>query len=317
MELTFLEWYQSIPTRLDPVIFSIGSFRLQYYGLMYIVGFTLTYFIARSRLKNESDRFPFNAQVLMDLMTYGIVGLMVGARLGYVVFYHPGYYLSNPFEIILPFRFRGGIEFVGFSGMSYHGGLIGVLVGALLYARKSGINFWRMADWIAPAAPLGYTFGRLGNFINGELWGRVTDHPIGMYFPAAPTVELRHPSQLYEAFFEGIVLFAVLWAIRRRKLFPEGTMLAFYIFGYGFVRFFIEFYRQPDSHLGFIFAFFSMGQILCMGMMIFAVGLYVYLNKRKQQLQAAGHADGTLPVPDLRFVDEEPEKKKKKKKKKK
>jgi phosphatidylglycerol:prolipoprotein diacylglycerol transferase len=172
------------------------------------------------------------------------------------------------------------VSFTGISGMSYHGGLIGVILVAWLYIRKAGLDWWRMADLYLPAIPLGYTFGRLGNFINGELFGRVTTASIGMYFPMAQAGELRHPSQLYEAFFEGIFLFAVLWSIRKIKM-PKGAMLALYLIGYGTVRFFIEYFRQPDAHLGFVLFSFSMGQVLCLLMIGCGVSLLIYLHHRQ------------------------------------
>ena len=215
----FFHWWQHIPEHLDPVIFSIGSFRLQYYGLMYIVAFAVTYLLARHRLKTET-RFDITPGQALDLMTAMILGVIVGGRLGY--------------------------------------------------------------DLFIPAIPLGYTFGRIGNFINGELYGRVTDLPIGMIFPLAPDRRLRHPSQLYEALFEGVVLFAVLWVVRKRPM-PSGATLALYLIGYGTARFFIEFVRQPDAHLGFILGPFSMGQMLCGVMIISGIGLWTYFQKSGRQ----------------------------------
>jgi phosphatidylglycerol:prolipoprotein diacylglycerol transferase len=255
----------------------IGSFRLQYYGLMYIVAFTFTYLLASYRIRRE-DRFDIDTEQLQGLMTAMILGLIIGARLGYVLFYNASYYLHHPLEIILPFEFSGGIRFTGITGMSYHGGLIGVVLATVIFVRKNRLDFFRMADLIVPCIPLGYTFGRLGNFINGELYGRVTTHPIGMYFPFAPGPGRRHPSQLYEAFFEGVVLFVVLWVLKGRIL-TRGAMLGLYLIGYGLVRFFIEYARQPDAHLGFIFLSFSMGQLLCAAMMLAGALLLVYLKK--------------------------------------
>jgi phosphatidylglycerol:prolipoprotein diacylglycerol transferase len=163
--------------------------------------------------------------------------------------------------------------FSGIAGMSYHGGLLGALLCGGLYLRRGPIGFLDGVDLLAPGVPLGYTFGRLGNFINGELYGRITTASIGMSFPAAPGPELRHPSQLYEAFFEGVVLFLLLWSLRKRPL-PRGAMLAFYLIGYGTVRFFIEFFRQPDSHLGYVWYRFTMGQILCLLMVLAGLSLY-------------------------------------------
>ncbi len=277
----FWSWWQHLPANIDPVIFQIGSFRLQYYGLMYIVAFALTFILAMYRVKRE-DRFAVSTDQLKDVMTYMIVGLIIGARLGYVVFYNFSYYLKHPLEIFLPFSFSNGFTFTGISGMSYHGGLIGVVFAGWLYVRKTQLNPWDIIDLFSPAAPLGYTFGRLGNFINGELYGRVTSAKIGMYFPLAPTKELRHPSQLYEAFFEGIFLFVVLWSVRKFKL-PRGAMLALYLIGYGLVRFIIEYFREPDAHLGFVIFSFSMGQVLCSLMIAAGITSYIYLWKLNQR----------------------------------
>ncbi|UCD33192.1 MAG: prolipoprotein diacylglyceryl transferase, partial [Desulfobacterales bacterium] len=208
------------------------------------------------------------------------IGLIIGARLGYVLFYNPSYYILHPLEIFLPFTFTNGVTFTGISGMSFHGGLLGVIISAVVFAKMNRLSFWEMADLFVPAIPLGYTFGRIGNFINGELYGRVTTSLIGMYFPQAPGTATRHPSQLYEAFFEGIFLFAVLWPMRKMPL-PNGTMLGFYLIGYGTVRFFIEYFRQPDVHLGFVWLSFSMGQILCASMIISGIFLAIYLRYRK------------------------------------
>ncbi len=270
-----LTWWQHLPEKMSPVIFEIGWFKLQYYGLMYILAFGICYFLVLHRIKHEK-RFQVTADDIQGIMTFMIIGLIIGARLGYVLFYNFSYYISNPFEIFLPFRFSGGISFTGISGMSFHGGLIGVLASGLIYCRKINLNSREMADLFAPAVPLGYTFGRLGNFINGELYGRITTSPIGMYFPLAPGTGLRHPSQLYEAFFEGIFLFALLWNLRKLQN-PRGAMLAFYLIGYGVVRFFIEYFRQPDTDLGFVLMSFSMGQILCGLMIAFGIFLYLYL----------------------------------------
>ena len=277
----FWDWWQHLPQHISPVIVEIGWFRLQYYGLMYIVAFAFTYFLVLYRINHE-ERFEFSKNQVNDITTYAILGLIIGARLGYVLFYNLSYYLRHPLEIFLPFSFSNGFTFTGISGMSYHGGLIGILLAVLWYIRKAKLNYWDVIDLYVPVVPLGYTFGRLGNFINGELFGRATTSPIGMYFPQAPEKALRHPSQLYEAFFEGIFLFIVLWSIRKFKV-PKGAMLALYVIGYGTVRFVIEFFREPDSHLGFVFATFSMGQILCAMMIAGGIGLYLYLGQKMKQ----------------------------------
>ncbi len=276
----FIQWWQHLPAHMDPVIFEIGSFRLQYYGLMYIVAFAFTYGLASYRIRREAH-FKLNVDQLQGLITAMILGLIIGARLGYVLFYNFSYYLQHPLEIILPFDFSDGIRFTGITGMSFHGGLIGVVVASVIFVRNNRLDFFSIADLIVPCIPLGYTFGRLGNFINGELYGRVTTHAIGMFFPLAPGPGRRHPSQLYEAFFEGIVLFIVLWAVKGRVA-TRGAMLALYLMGYGLVRFFIEYARQPDAHIGFVLGAWSMGQVLCMAMIVAGGLLLVYLKHRRQ-----------------------------------
>jgi phosphatidylglycerol:prolipoprotein diacylglycerol transferase len=278
----FWDWWQHLPQNINPVIFEIGWFKIQYYGASYIAAFALTYFLVLYRIKHEK-RFTFTRDQINDITTYAILGLIIGARLGYVLFYNLAYYLHHPLEIFLPFSFSNGFAFTGISGMSYHGGLIGALLAVTWYVRKAKLNLWDVADLYFTVVPLGYTFGRLGNFMNGELYGRVTTAPIGMYFPQAAETALRHPSQLYEAFFEGIFLFVILWRIRKIQK-PRGAMLAFYVIGYGTVRFFIEFYRQPDAHIGFIFLSLSMGQVLCALMIAGGIGLYLYLRQTQQRV---------------------------------
>jgi len=277
----FIDWWQHLPQHMDPVLFEIGSFRLQYYGLMYIVAFAIAYALAHYRIRKE-DGFDMDADRLQGLFTAVILGLIVGGRMGYVLFYNLPYYLSHPLEIVLPFEFSNGIRFTGITGMSFHGGLIGGIVGGGIFVYKQRLDFFHTADLIFPCIPLGYTFGRLGNFINGELYGRVTTHPIGMFFPFAPGPGRRHPSQLYEAFFEGIVLFIFLWAIKGHVK-TRGAMLALYLMGYGLVRFFIEFARQPDAHLGRVLVSLSMGQLLCLAMILAGGGLLLCLKGRSRQ----------------------------------
>lgn len=276
----FLNWWRHLPETIDPVIFQIGSFKLQYYGLMYIVAFLLTYLLVSYRIKTE-DRFDISGEKIQELMTAMILGLILGARLGYVVFYNMAYYLKHPLEVFLPFDFSNGVVFTGITGMSYHGGLIGVIIASFIYTKKNQLDFFHLADLFAPAIPLGYTFGRLGNFINGELYGRKTDSLWGMYFPLAQGSGLRHPSQLYEAFFEGVVLFLVLWSLRK-KIRVKGAMLPFYLMGYGFVRFFIEYVRQPDAHIGFVLFYLSMGQLLCMAMAAAGLAIFLWLRLKAE-----------------------------------
>jgi phosphatidylglycerol:prolipoprotein diacylglycerol transferase len=276
----FWHWWQHIPQHLDPVIFHIGGFKLQYYGLMYVVAFVVTYLLVTYRLKHE-ERFQLTPEQVQALITSMMLGVIVGGRLGYVLFYNLPYYLKYPLEIILPFDLSNGFKFTGITGMSFHGGLICVIFFTWLYCRKNGLSLLEVADLFIPAIPLGYTFGRIGNFINGELYGRVTSAPIGMLFPLAPGSQLRHPSQLYEALFEGVFLFVVLWSLRQRVRI-QGAMLAYYLIGYGAVRFFIEYFRQPDAHLGFVLFSLSMGQLLCLLMIGCGASLLVYLHHRQK-----------------------------------
>jgi len=282
MVKSFWDFWQHIPENLDPVLFAVGGFKLQYYGLMYIVAFAVTYGMAFYRLKTE-DRFDVSREHVENLLMNLILGLLIGARLGYVLFYNLPYYIKHPAEIILPFEFSNGFRFTGITGMSYHGGVIGVLLAGWLYIRRAKLDFFKMADLLIPVIPLGYTFGRIGNFINGELYGRVTTSPIGMYFPAAYGAEMRHPSQLYEAFFEGVFLFGILWMLRKRSRI-KGSMLAFYLFGYGLIRFVIEFFREPDAHIGFVFMSLSAGQLLCSVMIFSGILIYAFLwlNTKKR-----------------------------------
>jgi phosphatidylglycerol:prolipoprotein diacylglycerol transferase len=278
---SFWQWWQHLPGHMDPVIFQIGSFRLQYYGLMYLVAFAFTYFLAIYRINHEK-KWEIDRDGIQGIMMAMIIGLIAGARLGYVIFYQPGYYLQHPLEIIMPFKFSNGFRFTGISGMSYHGGLIGAAICNFWYVTKNRLNFRKTADLFSPCIPIGYTFGRIGNFINGELWGRITHAPIGMYFGKAPGNDLRHPSQLYEAFGEGIVLFILLWLLRNRFR-TSGSMLALYLIGYGCIRFIIEYFREPDEQLGFVFLSFSMGQLLCSAMIAAGVILWIWSSKMQDR----------------------------------
>lgn len=269
---SFLTWWQTLPERIDPVIFSIGTFQIKYYGVMYIVAFSLTYILLNYRIKKHE--FEIEKEKLENFFFAVIIWVLIGGRLGYVLFYNFMYYLKNPLEIFLPFSFNGGFRFTGIAGMSYHGAVIAAFIGTWLFCRKNKIGLWSFTDFVMPAVPLGYTFGRLGNFINGELYGRETASWIGMNFPLAGGGALRHPSQLYEAFFEGIVIFIILWSLRNKK-FVKGFFFSAYLILYGLVRFMIEYFREPDDHLGFVLLNLSMGQVLCL-VMIFS-GLMIMI----------------------------------------
>jgi len=279
---SFINAWQHLPSHISPTLFSIGSFQLRYYSLMYLVAFAIVYLLFVYRIKRKE--ISLTAEIFQDYLIWAMIGLIVGARFGYALFYNFSYYMSHPLEIILPFDFSNGVRFVGLSGMSYHGGLIGVALITIYFCRKHKINLWQFGDWLCAAVPLGYMFGRFGNFINGELWGRVTTVPWGMYFPLDASQSLRHPSQLYEALFEGLFLFIVLWMIRKRTPFT-GFIVGLYIFGYGLVRFIIEFFREPDVQLGFVLGFNTMGQVLCTLMML--AGIAVILWRRQVSIHKA------------------------------
>ena len=266
---------------MDPVIVTVGSFPVRWYGMMYIIAFAIIYLVTRYRIKTE--KLSYSPSFVGDALTYAIVGVLLGGRLGYLLFYSFSEFIANPIGSIIPLNFTGdGCSFSGISGMSYHGGAIGVIIAILLFAKSRKEPFLKTIDLFVVSLPLGYTFGRLGNFINGELYGRVTEAAIGMYFPLAPGSALRHPSQLYEAFFEGIFLFVILWALRKKAPYP-GFLSGLYLIGYGVVRFFIEFYREPDEHLGFIFMQLSMGQLLCLAMIAGGIGVMVVSRGREKR----------------------------------
>lgn len=269
----FINFWQHIPEHIRPNIFRIGQFQVRYYGLMYIAAFTTLYLLSLHRLKNE--KFNYSKTDIENYLVWAIAGLLIGARLGYVFFYNFSYYISNPLETILPFSFSNGFHFTGLAGMSYHGGLLGVIFSSSIFCHKYKINFWQLADFLIPSIPMGYSFGRIGNFINGELYGRITNAPWGMYFPLDMSNKLRHPSQLYEAFLEGILLFVILWSLRKKRLF-DGMFLALYLIGYGSVRFFIEFVRDPDPQIGFLLGFITMGQLLCLFMILMGSGIFFW-----------------------------------------
>ncbi|HCD35480.1 MAG TPA: prolipoprotein diacylglyceryl transferase [Chlorobium sp.] len=274
----FTFWWQHLPSQMNPVIFSVGSFAVRWYGTMYIVAFAIVWLLANYRIRTE--KLPFTKPFIGDALTWVMVGVILGGRIGYLLFYGMADLIADPLGTLLPWMGTAeGCAFSGISGMSYHGGLIGVTIALFAFTRSQKKGFLETVDLFIPAVPLGYTFGRIGNFINGELYGRVTDAAVGMYFPLAPTYELRHPSQLYEAFFEGIVLFGILWTLRKQAPF-SGYLSAVYLFGYGFVRFFIEYFREPDAQLGFVFLDFSMGQLLCISMMLAAVAVYIAASRQ-------------------------------------
>ena len=260
---------------LDPIAFSLGPLVVRWYGLAYVLGFVcaaaIIYFVAkRWKLGMSEDN-------LLTLMVCAIVGVVLGARIGYVLFYGDGYYLAHPLEIL---AFNQG-------GMSFHGGLVGLLIGGAVAARMTRIPFLTLADLGSIAAPVGLFFGRCANFVNGELWGAPTDGPLGVVFGGAAGKMPRHPSQLYEAVLEGIVIFCVLFALsRKRPPRPQGTFLGAFLVLYGIFRFLIEFVREPDVQLGYLWGgWLTMGQVLSAPLIVGGIALLIYAA-RTQRSQA-------------------------------
>ncbi len=314
--------YLDFPAWIKPEI--IPGLPFRWYGLMYVLGFGLTWFLFRKESKRlGSDLSEDDAA---SVFFWGIAGILIGGRMAGTLLYEPtDFYWRKPWFIFWPFDEAG--RFVGFQGMSYHGGFAGLIVATVLWCRIRHKDWFRLADTVAVAAPLGYTFGRLGNFINGELWGKVTSMRWGVVFPYArpfsvretwahelairfgiPVSSLndvvnlpRHPSQLYEALFEGVVLWLVLWFMfRKRRPYP-GHSVGMYAIGYGTVRFFIEYFREPDAALGYILKFgdpgasihrfvtpwnFSMGQLLCVVMIACGALMLVLFSGRAKSASA-------------------------------
>jgi phosphatidylglycerol:prolipoprotein diacylglycerol transferase len=258
---------------IDPVIFQVGPLQVRWYGLMYVFGFAASLFLVKHQIK----KFGFKELEVHfeNLNLVLIISLVLGARLGYVLFYGLPYYLGHPSEILATWQ----------GGMSFHGGMLGLILGGVIFSRRKGLDFWRVADFYTVTMPIGLGLGRIGNFINGELYGRVTNVPWGMIFPGGGPLP-RHPSQLYEGFFEGLVLFLVLWLLKEKQNPPSswasGSMVAIFLILYGVFRVGVEFFREPDAHLGFIAAGMTMGQVLSSLMIV--TGILLFLIRKKQTI---------------------------------
>lgn len=253
---------------IDPVIFQVGPLQVRWYGLMYVLGFAATLLLVKHQIKKfnfrELDVHFENLNLVL------IISLVLGGRLGYVLFYNLPYYLKHPLEVLATWQ----------GGMSFHGGMLGLIAGMFIFCRKKRLDFWRVIDLYTVTIPIGLGLGRIGNFINGELYGRVTDVSWAMVFPGGGPLP-RHPSQLYEALLEGVVLFCILWSLKekqRSSSWPAGSMGALFLIFYGIFRIFVEFFREPDAHLGFIAANITMGQLLSSLMII--GGLILLLVRR-------------------------------------
>lgn len=256
-----------IHPQFDPVALSLGPLAIRWYGLMYLAAFGFLWWLGRIRIARGLA--PIGREQFDDLIFLGVLGTILGGRLGYVLFYKPGYYLEHPLEIFAIWQ----------GGMAFHGGFLGVLAAVAFFAWRRGVDWWRLMDFIAPCVPTGLAAGRLGNFINGELWGRPTDLPWGMVFRGAGSLP-RHPSQLYQFALEGVLLFVLLWWYAAKPR-ARGAVSAMFLMGYGAFRFIAEFAREPDEFLGLLALNLSMGQWLSLPMIAAGAALYVWSRGQK------------------------------------
>ncbi|WDE00373.1 prolipoprotein diacylglyceryl transferase [Thalassomonas actiniarum] len=261
--------------QIDPIIFSIGPIALRWYGMMYLIGFLAAIFIANKAADKSNGLWT--RELVSDLLFYGFLGVILGGRLGYVFFYQFDYFLADPLYLVKIWQ----------GGMSFHGGLLGVIAAIYLFARKTNKSFLSVGDFVAPLVPIGLGMGRIGNFINAELWGRQTDVPWAMVFPTDDLKLPRHPSQLYEFALEGVLLFIILYVITRKPR-TAGLASGTFLIGYGVFRMIVELYREPDAHLGFYFSFISMGQILSLPMVIAGIALIYWGSVQQAKLAIKG-----------------------------
>lgn len=258
------------PPNIDPVAIKIGPLAVHWYGLAYLAGFVLAWLLATRRARRADS--PVSVAQVEDIIFSGALGVILGGRFGYVIFYNFDKFLQDPLWLLRVWE----------GGMSFHGGALGVIIAMAWYARKNAVHFGRLWDFVAPLVPLGLLLGRLANFLNQELWGRPTDVSWGMIFPRTdPLFLVRHPSQLYEAFLEGLVLFAILWIFSRKPR-PTFAVGGLFLFFYGTFRFAVEFFREPDAQIGFAaLGWMSRGQQLSLPMIIIGAALFVYAYTRK------------------------------------
>ena len=258
--------------QIDPIAIHFGpNYGIHWYGLMYLLGFMLFLWLGKKRLR-ELNRPGWDNKMLDDLLFYGVLGVVLGGRLGQVLFYEPGYYFSHPLKIIAVWE----------GGMSFHGGIIGVMLAMALFARQRKFDWLQLMDFIAPLVPLGLGAGRIGNFINGELWGRPTNVPWAMIFPQAHDGGIpRHPSELYEFALEGIALFTILWLYSQKQR-PIGSVSGLFLIGYGSFRFIAEFFRNPDDGIFGLMTFgVSMGQWLSLPMVLAGIIMMIWSHRRQ------------------------------------
>lgn len=269
-----MEFWQNIYSQFNPIAFNLGSISVHWYGIMYALALLSAIIVAKWFIKY--DKLPISNDLFDSYIWWAEIGVILGARIGYIIFYDPNamYYLTHPWQIFNPFV-NG--EFTGISGMSYHGAFIGFLIASILFCRKHKVSFWFLADISVIGISAGYVFGRIGNFFNQELVGRVTDASWGIYVDGV----LRHPSQLYEAVLEGILIFLILVVIRKKKAF-DGQLAILYGILYSLARITAEFFRQPDIQLGFLYGgWLTMGMLISGIFAILSIGIYFFIRKNK------------------------------------
>jgi len=271
-----------IHPQFDAVALQIGPLAIHWYGLTYLVAFGLFLWLASLRVRQPAfARAGWTRRDVEDLLFYGVLGVVIGGRLGYALFYKPGYYADHPLEVLAVWK----------GGMAFHGGMLGVLAAVAIFARKRGCSFLEVTDLVAPCVPTGLASGRIGNFINGELWGRAADPslPWAMVFPQSGVATPRHPSQIYQVLLEGLLLFALLWWYARRPSAYVGVsgqavwgkVSGAFLCGYGVFRFVVEYFREPDSFLGLLALNLSMGQWLCLPMIAAGVAMWVWAGRQR------------------------------------
>lgn len=270
-----LEFWQNLPLHLNPIIVTIGNFSLRWYSLGYILSLMTIYLFLRQKFKKRNNPRNLTLDKLENILLFAFLGALLGGRIGYAIFYDWSNFIIHPWQTLSPFTNNN--NFIGFYGMSFHGGLLGALLSGWFITKKYNLSFSKILNFITPAFPLGYFWGRLGNFMNGELYGRITESKVGMHFNQTDKQleTLRHPSQLYEALGEGLLLFFILQYCTHRKACQNKLFPLFLIF-YGLIRFLIEFFRQPDPQLGFVaLDWMTMGQILCGLMIVIGGALFI------------------------------------------
>jgi len=283
-----------IHPQIDPVAISLGPLQIHWYGLTYVAAFLLFFWLAsmRVRLPQFASR-GWTRRDVDDMLFWGMLGVVLGGRLGYILFYKPAFYFTHPAELVMVWK----------GGMSFHGGMLGVIVAMALWARSRGRHFLEVMDVVAPCVPTGLAAGRIGNFINGELWGRPADPslPWAMVFPQSGSPVPRHPSQIYEFLLEGLLLFALLWwyGLKERA---RGQVAAAFVFGYGVLRFIAEYFREPDSFLGFLALGMSMGQWLSVPMILFGAWLWWWCGRSAQAAPDARATAGPKAAQGTRRV---------------